>query len=148
MAYDDPDTKETYMLIFNESLYYGTRLDHSLWNPNQIRANGIPLWDNPYDKTRDLSIEILDNISMSLRTKGTKVLNNTRTPTEHELQTCLHIEMTSPHPWNPGAVKLGEVSTGHTQDTFAPTPDDDLLYSVDPSLVHLGVWLIAKVRVS
>ena len=146
-AYDDPITSQTYLLIFNESLYYGMRLDHSLWNPNQIRANGVPLWDNPYDKTRELNIEILEDINIPLHTRGTKVLNATRSPTEHELQTCIQIEMTSPHPWEPGTVTLGAVST-IPQEYNAPKPDDDLVYSVNPSLVHLGERLISQIRVS
>jgi hypothetical protein len=147
-AYDDPVTNETYLLIFNESLYYGMKLDHSLWNPNQIRANGIPLWDNPYDKSKDLSIEILQGISISLRTRGTKILQETRSPTEYELQTCLQIEMTSPHPWDPGTVTLGAVSTtlGNNEDDETTSADDNLLISVDPSLINLQKRLINKVR--
>ena len=33
-AWDDDDTGQTYNLVFNESLFYGTKLDHSLLNPN------------------------------------------------------------------------------------------------------------------
>ena len=48
-AYDCPITSVTYILVVNEALYYGTRLDHSLWNPNQVRSFGNPVWDNPFD---------------------------------------------------------------------------------------------------
>lgn len=34
-AYDDPMSGDTFILVFNEALYYGTALDHSLINPNQ-----------------------------------------------------------------------------------------------------------------
>ena len=37
-ACDDPVTEKTYILVFHEALYYGERLDHSLINPNQVRA--------------------------------------------------------------------------------------------------------------
>ena len=33
-AYDDERTVQTYILVFHEGLYYGTKLDHSLINPN------------------------------------------------------------------------------------------------------------------
>ena len=36
-AYDDPDTCQTFILVINEGLYYGSRLDHTLINPNQIQ---------------------------------------------------------------------------------------------------------------
>lgn len=39
--------ERTFILVFHESLYYGERLDHSLINPNQLRAYGISFWDKP-----------------------------------------------------------------------------------------------------
>ena len=35
-AWDDPASGQTYIIRINEALYYGTKLDHSLINPNQI----------------------------------------------------------------------------------------------------------------
>ena len=55
-AYDHHDG-HTYILVLHESLYYGTQLDHSLINPNQVRHYGIDLWDNLYDKERGLNIQ-------------------------------------------------------------------------------------------
>ena len=37
-AWDDPITGQTYILVINEGLYYGNKMDHSLINPNQIRT--------------------------------------------------------------------------------------------------------------
>ena len=48
-AYDDPTTGDTTILVVNEALYYGTKLDHSLINPNQFCHYGVPFWDNPFD---------------------------------------------------------------------------------------------------
>ena len=55
-AWDDLVIGQIYTIIINEALYYGTKLDHSLINPNQIRAYGISFWDNPYDKEKLLII--------------------------------------------------------------------------------------------
>ena len=44
-AWDDTASGQTYTIVINEALYYGTKLDHSLINPNQIRAYGVPFWD-------------------------------------------------------------------------------------------------------
>ena len=90
-AYDCPTTNNTYILVFNESLYYGTQLDHSLWNPNQLRENGFPCWDNPYDATRELEVDLGDGIKLPLTSRGTKIMCTTRTPTDSELRTCLHV---------------------------------------------------------
>ena len=89
-AYDDPDSGKTFILVFNESLYYGDRLDHTLINPNQVRAFGIPFWDNPYDTERSLSIDVDNDLQIPLRAHGTKLLFRTRVPTTDELATCDH----------------------------------------------------------
>ena len=53
-AYDCPETGETYILEFHQGLYFGDKLEHSLICPNQCRAYGIDLCDDPYDKNRRL----------------------------------------------------------------------------------------------
>ena len=73
-AWNDPVTGEIYILIINEALYYGKKLDHSLINPNQVRHYGIDFWDNPYDKVNGTRIDIDDTVTVRLRTMGTKIL--------------------------------------------------------------------------
>ena len=58
-AYTD-ESGTTFILVINEALYYGDKLNHSLINPNQIRNNDIDFWDNPYDRDRQLKIDIPD----------------------------------------------------------------------------------------
>ena len=36
-AWDDPVSNQTYIFVVNKALYYGTKLDHYLLNPNHIR---------------------------------------------------------------------------------------------------------------
>ena len=71
--------------MINEALYYGTKLDHSLINPNQIRAYGVPFWDNPYDKERGLTIEVDDTVNIQMNTMGKNIQFETRYPTNKEL---------------------------------------------------------------
>lgn len=52
----------TYILIVHGALFYGDKLDHSLLNPNQIRANQVDYWDNPYDRSKPLSIDAVDTL--------------------------------------------------------------------------------------
>jgi hypothetical protein len=151
-AYDCPRTKETYILVFHESLYYGQRLDHSLINPNQVRHSGVEFWDNPYDDTRDMSIATSNGICIPLRTQGTKVLFRSRSPTSDELENCLHIDMTSRREWNPTSVQLREVvtdtplpwkryvegTTTFTREYLDPRSDEAMLDHIDPLLVNLN----------
>ena len=156
-AYDSPDGT-TYVLVFHESLYYGTKLDHSLVNPNQLRHHGVDFWDNPYDAMHDLCIDHPDGIRMPLQYHGTKLSFVTRVPTKYELAHCVHIDMTSDTPWEPSTVQLGEVhsyrrevSQVQMEITLAantpychaystrwkyldPTSDTSILHSIDPSI--------------
>jgi hypothetical protein len=81
-AYDDPVSGETFILVFHEPLYYGTKLDHSLINPNQVRAYGIPFWDNPYDPDHGVSIDVNNSLHIPLQPVGTKLQFRTRVPTD------------------------------------------------------------------
>ena len=165
-AYDDPVSGNTFILVFHESLFYGSKLDHSLINPNQVRAYGIPFWDNPYDPHHALTIEANDSVHIALQPLGTKLLFRTRVPTAFELQSCEHVIMTSPHLWNPSDVLMvqridqggrtdyipwkRQLSSASTQrhEYVDAQSDDALLDSVDPSLVNLGVQLCRQFRIS
>ena len=105
-AWDDPITKATYILVFHESLYYGTKLNHSLLNPNQIRQNhGIGYWDNPFDPLHDLAIKT-DDVQIPLSQFGTKIEFSSRAPTDAEMNNCTHIQMTDQFPRDPETVRF------------------------------------------
>ena len=109
-AYDDPVSGMTYALLFHEVLYYGEKMDHSLFNSNQIHMYGIPVWDNPFDRDRPFSIQVSDEVEIQLSSKGTKIYFKTRSPTESELQNCPKLQLTSDVTWNPSEVTLQETS--------------------------------------
>ena len=128
-AWTDLDTNITYILVINEGLYYGTKLDHSLFNPNQLRSYGIPVWDNPFDHERGLSIGPLEyDVVIPLQTQGTKIFFNTRAPTPDELQTCIHINLTSKDDWNPTELQLSKLSTIPGTIMAPPLPVESLKF--------------------
>ena len=157
-AYDHTDSGKTFILVFNESLYYGDFLDQILINPNQVRAFGLPFWDNPYDTARSLSIDVDADLHIPLRAHCTKLMFRTRVPTEEELLTCDHIQMMSSHPWNPTKISMlqatnqgGNVSCPPWKQQVAAVNStykryeyldlvshDAWLDLIDPSLVSLG----------
>ena len=55
-----------YIFVVNEALWYGTKLDHYLLNPNQIKHYGLNFWDNPYDKERGLKIKPGDSVDVTM----------------------------------------------------------------------------------
>ena len=108
-------------------LFYGDKLDHSLINPNQIRHNKINYWDNPYDHEKPLAIEVQDTLTIPLQTKGTKIFFTTRTPTENELSSCMHVALTSSSEWNPQEVSLSKVQAFPSIMTMDENMYDHLL---------------------
>ena len=152
----------SYILIIHEALYYGKRLSHSLINPNQLRHFGIGFWDNPYDTSHNLSIEIDDEIVIPLQYEGTKLAFESQAPSDHELNTLPHIHLTSKRSWDPHNVVLGKiqrklrnidlvrnVSTMMATETYNnvlhenknfyydPTSDESILNEINPVLVQL-----------
>ena len=160
-AYDDKRTGETYILVFHESLYYGSKLDHSLINPNQLRHYGIEFNDNPYDREKGLNINVNDEVIIAMQAYGTKVRCETRVPTEQELLNCEHVVMTSPTAWEPDQVIMQETNV---YDQYAPqyvfdevnqrysyndlNMDESFLHEIDPCLTSLRERTISKITVS
>jgi len=66
-AWDHPETGETYILVLNEALYFGDRMNHSLICPNQLRDFGVIVNDVPtfYDPTSSHSI-IVPTVDLEL----------------------------------------------------------------------------------
>ena len=110
-AWNDPATNQTCVLVTNEALHCGTKSDHSPINPNQIRSFGVDHWDNPFDKSRPISIGPVEHdLTIPLTTTGTKIQFLSRAPTTKELLHCPRIQSTSESDWNPTKVSLSTTS--------------------------------------
>ena len=131
-----------YNIVFNEELFYSHCIDHSLWNLSQCHHNGIDYWDNPYDCNNGLEIVVNDELTISLKAQGTKILCETRKLTGKELLDCLHVDMTSPLPRDLSEVTLAEV---HTSTSMSEISDNAVgLEPMDPCLYGLGTKLKMK----
>jgi len=109
-AYTCQNSGQTFILVIHEGLWLGPKLNHSLLNPNQLRFNGISVWDNPFDTTNPLSIEH-DDVTIPLAISGTNIFLDTYTPNQHELDNCPHIHLTCKTEWNPHTVHLASTQS-------------------------------------
>ena len=77
-AWSNATTGQSFILIFNEVLYFGRDLDHSLINPNQMRHYGIQVFDNPYerDETRSMGIMLSDTYRLPFHSHGSTIYFN------------------------------------------------------------------------
>ena len=102
----DQHTNNEYILIFNEALWMGDTLTHSLINPNQLCAFGMLVQDNPY-RTDPLGIKPPPyDFEIPLSTAGTIIYTDTRAPTQSELAALLFIVLTSTDDWDPHHVRF------------------------------------------
>ena len=104
-AYQDEDGA-IYILIINEALYFGSSMDHSLINPNQIRHFGIAVSDDSYNSSRDLGIDH-DDVFIPFLTQGSTVFFETYVPSDEELESHPHIILTDGEiEWDPNGVEM------------------------------------------
>ena len=91
----DSITGNSFIMVINEALYYGKKLDHLLINPNELRCYQKMVLDNPFDPYRDLCIKMGDGKTIDLTPDSTKIGFSSHLPTGEELRTLPHIEMTT-----------------------------------------------------
>ena len=101
-------TGETTILIFNEALWMGEVMEHSLLNRNQLRSYGIRVQDNPFDQVQMHLATEDGNLIIPMEADGTTIHFSTRTPTDQELRECPHVIMTSRAERNPRSVVFPE----------------------------------------
>ena len=121
-----------YLLIFHESLWMGDKLDHTLVNPNQLRAYGVSIQDNHFD-AKPLSITTND-ASVELYSEETIICGDTRTPTESKLGRLPRLILTYPHDWDPHNVRFLSCS-GQSSDNI-PIESNHSILAVDTLLQH------------
>jgi len=105
LAYDDPNTGDTYILVFFNSLYIKD-MEHNLVPPFIMREAGINVHDTPLihcdsPSSSDHSIYIPSaELRIQLHLQGIFSYFKTRKPSEQEFIECEKV-MCTPDSWNP-----------------------------------------------
>jgi hypothetical protein len=94
------------ILIFNQGLWFGDKLENSLINPNQCRMHGISLCDDPFDPDRALGFaDPFTKTTVPMEFGHSVVYFISRAPTVEEIWSLTHVEMTNEERWDP--LKVG-----------------------------------------
>jgi hypothetical protein len=126
-AWTDQTDSIEYLLVGNQMLWFGTQTPNSLLNPNQMRAYGISVYDDPFDRSRTSGIDS-DQAFIPFDTTGTIVHFESRVvPTEWE-KTHLPIILLTNKDWNPSQEMLGNGDQSREFDEMRTIQ----------SLTHLG----------
>lgn len=108
------DNGAVFILVFGQGLWFGDRMDRSLINPNQCRAFGISVCDDPTDPHRSLGFHTEKKL-IDLTMEGTIAYTTTRCPTLEELDTCPLIYLSDEHSWDPSNVTFAVASMKEEQ---------------------------------
>jgi hypothetical protein len=95
---DSRDSTE-YLLVGDQMLWFRTLLENSLINPNQMRAYGLLVNDNPFNTSHGFGVNS-EQVFIPFDTMGTVVYFNSCIPTEWE-KTHLLIFLVIGKTWNP-----------------------------------------------
>jgi len=99
-----PHTGETVILRCGQSLDFHEKLQKTLINPNQLRAFGINICDDPTDEHRLLGIKLDDRTFLPLQMNGTICGLMTWSPTDEELSSCRIFDLSDVDSWDPSMV--------------------------------------------
>jgi hypothetical protein len=98
----DPSNGTPYILVFHETLFFGDEQAKSLLNPNQLHLRGLVVDECP----RQFSNKSTHKLRIPLSIHGVASGFISSKPTQEELETLTHIEMTSEVPWEPYSPEL------------------------------------------
>ena len=125
------------ILIVNEALWFGTAMSNSLLNPNQCRAFGVSVCDDPTDPHRALGLRS-DDVTVPFEMVGTTALFHTRAPSEHELAHCRTVPITG-ETWDPASVSFDYVKAGRSVSALRTAPVTSFCFASDVVLSAVSV---------
>jgi hypothetical protein len=103
------------MLVFPDALSMPT-LDHSLFNPNQLRHYGTIVQDNPYCNEPMSVTSPSGDFTACLQSMGTEIFIKTWAPLAADLQEYPHIVLCSSAPWNPRQVQFAGIAPNEQEE--------------------------------
>ena len=104
-AIDHLVLQETIIGVFHQCLYFGSQMEESLINPNQLRANGLVVDMCPKQYSNRKSLHGIyheeDDLYIPFQMHGCTSYFSSRLPTQKEIADCRQIVFTSEETWDP-----------------------------------------------
>ena len=117
----DLDDGRTILLEAGQGLYFGDEMDKSLINPNQLRAFGVPVCDDPTDSHRQLGID-LKSVTIPMTMQGSICGFVSRCPSDEELESCARYQISDEHNWDPTSqIFVASINVGWEENGYIPS---------------------------
>jgi hypothetical protein len=124
-----------YILVFPEALCM-PNLDHSLFNPNQLRHFGTVVQDDPCDAA-PMCVKSADNtFTACLDSVGTDIFLKTWAPSDADLRMHPHLVLSSSAQWSPKLVRFPGTSHLEQEEIESRT-----LLRIDKKITSLEIVL-------
>jgi len=112
VAFDHTDNGRTTILVINQALYFGDKLDNILLNPNQLHYHGLVVDNVPKHLSNGKSTHSIlveeANLRIPLKLNGIILHFVVRSPTLAELEECDLVIITSDYEWSPHSTSFQE----------------------------------------
>jgi hypothetical protein len=117
-AVDHPVLQETIICVFHECLYFGSKMEESLLNPNQLRAHGLVVDTCPKQFSGGKSMHGIydpgEDFFLPFQMHGCISYFASRLPTKQEIADCRHVVFTSEAEWNPYSQSFAQLEQAYT----------------------------------
>ena len=103
-SYIHPESGETFVLVLNNALYMGSKLEHSLLCPNQSRSHGVIVDDVPIHLGPNATHSINfpnEGLTIPLKLRGCLLYLDCHYTTDQEMEECTWVDLTGPGNWDP-----------------------------------------------
>ena len=109
MRWTNPENGEPLLLVFNEALFFGQKMQNTLLCPNQLRSNGVVVNGTPrqFDAASPHSISVRDpsdeekTITIPLKLVGVISCFDSVYPTDDEMNSLRRVHLTDENVWDP-----------------------------------------------
>lgn len=153
IAFDHPETKQTWILVFRQALYI-PNLDCHLLCPMQMRLHGLIVNDvpsfipgRPSDPKPHCLYDTASELLIPLRLRGVISYFPTRVPTADELRQCYTVYMTADSPvWDPHTSQFMQMEENANHHVYQyPVSQDQPQYYHAMDAMHSFVKAIESV---
>jgi len=141
-AIDHPVLQETIIGVFHQCLYFGSQMEESLINPNQLRANGLVVDTCPKQYSGGKSLHGIyheeEDMLIPFRMHGCISYFASRLPTQAEINDCRQIVFTSEQEWDPYSQTFATLEKAYEKKERGPTEGEFFTRDGSDSRMNIG----------
>jgi len=142
-AIDHPVLQETIIEVFHQCLYFGSQMEESLINPNQLQANGLVVDTCPKQYSGGKSLHGIyceeEDMMIPFCMHGCISYFALHLPTQAEINDCWKIVFTLEQEWDPYSQTFAVLKKAYKKRDCGPTEDELFTCNGFDSCINIGI---------